>query len=159
MGIFGTAAPKFVFDNGGSGEATILLDYARITKDEPDPRVIRHESIVDGHRVYVEKGKYWLFEVELNLFKYSDPLGKYNNIKAFEGEQVTLWRHRDGEQFKKAGGSDCLFRIMEVTAFAIENVQFRDRLLIKFESVDFVDEAGSTVIVPQATDVTVLSGE
>lgn len=159
MGIFGVSAPKFVFDRGGGSETTVLLDFATIVRDEPEVETIRHQSRLDGKRVYIPKGKHWLFDVRLNLYKYGDPAAKYDDLKAYENELVTLWRHRDGEQFKKAGGADCLFQIVEVTAFALENVEYRDAVLIRFESSEFVHEAGSTVITPQVTDITVLTGE
>lgn len=159
MGIFGQAAPKFVFDRNGGSETTVLLDFAKIVRDEPEVEITKHQSRLNGQRIYLPKGKHWLFDVTLNLFKYSDPAGKYTNLKAFENQPVTLWRHRDGEQFKKAGGADCLFHIVEVTAYAVEDVQYLDRVLIRFESLDYVNEEGSTIITPQISDVTVLTGE
>lgn len=159
MGIFGTAAPKFIFDNGGGSETTVLLDHAVIIKDEPEVDTLTIRSPLSGHKFNFWRGKYWYFDVNINLYKYSDPLSKYSNLKAFEGQNVSLWRHRDGEPFKKSGGADCLFLLKEVTAFAIEDVEYRDRVVLRFESIDYVNEAGSTVIVPQATDITVISGE
>ncbi len=157
MGIFGVAAPKFIYDRGGAGETTVLLDYAKIVNDEPEVRTIKHESELSGKKVFIPRGQHWNFDVVVNLYKYGDPLAAYLNFKSYQDVLVTLYRHRDGEPFKKPGGADCLFYITEVTAYAFEDIIYRDRLMLRFESSEFVDQAGSTAIVPQLSEITVIT--
>ena len=143
MAIFGTSAPKWVYDRGGASEFTILLDYVYDTKFEPKTVFVEHESELDLERDFIFKGTHWTFELKMNLYKYSDTISvvkaKHDEINSYKGKKGSLWMHRDGSQFKKSDGTDALFVLKEVVPFYRETKDFRDALYLKFESCSPVD--------------------
>lgn len=141
MSIFGLTSPKFVYDRGGAGEATV--DLNNIVRDEysvetdymehVDELTLQREFIPVQHRIRLV----WI----MNLFKDVDPTAKYNSIVLHKGREVSVWVFRDGEQFAREfepNGdvkTDALFCLKEVTPFFLETAAYRDGLVLTFESV------------------------
>jgi hypothetical protein len=149
--IFGTGSPKFVYDPGGSSEHTCILDYSTIERDEPEVKVIKHESELTAERVYKFQGELWNFDVKVNLFKYGPASrSKFMEIYAYKNKLVQLWRHSDGNKMVDSDGNPVMFYISEVTPVQTRDVPgFPDVLQIKFESTKAVDLTnGATVITP-----------
>lgn len=151
--IFGVSAPKFVIDYGGESEATVLLDYCIPTQDKPEPDIIEHKSVINGHREHILKGIHWIFEVRVNLFKYTDPRSKYEEIKQYEGQDVTLFRHRDGEPYKDNGGNEVLFSLVSVTEAYLTQIDYKDILYLQFKSKDYIDRSDGSTVVPQLEEI------
>jgi hypothetical protein len=155
--IFGINPPKFK-----RGTTTVMINYWVTTKDEPESFVIRHQSDINKHREYdyftssaIED--HWVFEGIINLGKYTYPASKYNEINAHKRQLVQLWRHADGDYFKNTAGSTVYFLLKEIIPFCFDKPGFPDRLLLKFESQDFVDvsKALPTGIIPQPEEIVV----
>lgn len=136
--LFGTEAPKFINDPAGTPEE-VLLDYSVVIKDEPEEDRIVHQSIFTGHREFILRGKYWIFEIKVHLFKYDDPIGKYNEIKQFEGMNVRLYRHQDGDYIKQPDGSEASFFIESIDESYYQTADYKDLLFIRFVSNNYVD--------------------
>jgi hypothetical protein len=153
MAIFGTQAPKYEI-----GGTTVNLDFSNILRDEPEINVAVHQSKLSGDRYIVNRFKHWNFDVMINLFKYSSPLNFYQLLKGHEGQLVDkLWRHRDGDFFKDAAGDPVKFYLAEVTAAALENILWRDLVLLRFQSVSNIAEDYAVAVPPQISEVTVLT--
>ena len=153
MAIWGTSAPKFIYDNGGGSEATVLLDYVVITKNAPSYSYIEHVAEIEGSKEFHKKGKHWAFELKMNLFKYASPVAKYDEIVAYEGLLVDLWQHRDGDAFQDSGSDNVLFILKEVIPFNLNQYEWKDGLILKFESTEFIDLSQGTTPVIDASDI------
>lgn len=142
--LFGSSAPKFIFDPTGVNEE-VLLDYAVVTKDEPKEDVIIHESKFTSYRVYNVKGKYWIFECKLHLYKYNSvddgftPKEKYEQIKSYEGKLGRLHRHSDGDYLKDSEGVGVNMVLEKVIPSYYKTTDYKDLLLLKFQSESYVD--------------------
>lgn len=153
--VFGKLAPKFF-----RSSTTVLLDYWMTTKDEPETIMITHESDINKHREYdyfttAPTQDHWLFEGIVNLGKYTDPASKFNEIFAHKRQLVQLWRRRDGDYFKNSSDAMVLFLLKEIIPFRFDKPGFSDRLLLKFESQDFVDISKQVTsgIYPQLEEI------
>lgn len=137
--IFGIEAPKF--DNNGT---EVLLDYAVVLKDEPEFEGTMHQSIYTGHRWWIDKGEHWRFDVMIHLFKYTDPQTKFDSIIACKNALVTLWPRRDRDPFKDSTGTVVKFKLLEVNKAWIDSAIYPDKLILKFESQDYIDISKQT---------------
>jgi len=151
--IFGSSAPKFVYDLGGVNEATVLLDYCIITRDDPDVRKIVHESELSADRDFITRGDFWEFEVMVNLYKYEDPRNKFEEIYQYKNLNVALWKHRDGSAFLDSSGDEVLFYIDEITPRNLTRLDYKDVLFIRFLSLKEVDFSNSVTVVPNIDEI------
>ena len=135
MAVFGSDAPKIIT----SGAVEIEIDNVEVINDRPLVSVkefIEQFSGIKERRFY---GRHWLFEIQVNLFKEADPLATYNTLKGVLFDEVTLYRHRDGDQFKKPNGEDVPFFVSAVDPKYIEQNNYNDILIMRFESAEIVD--------------------
>lgn len=148
--IFGSSAPKFIYDPTGS-PVQILLDYVVIQKDEPQEDFIIHESKFTRHREFILKGKYWIIEMKMHLFKIAENIDLttaknfYNNIKPYEGSEVRYYRHRDGDYLKDKNGNEVKMFLESVNESYYDTTDFKDLLYLKFKSTKYVDLARSVL--------------
>lgn len=153
MGLFGEASPKFI-----SGGTEVLLDYAQPIVDEPEWDVLEEESSYEssGERVFYNKGYHWVYECIINLHRYDDPEAKFLEIYPYLGAEVTLYRHRDKDPVQDSDGNVVLFFIEEIIPMYLDGAEWdlRDRLLIRFKSLYYVDISKST----KATLITEVEG-
>jgi len=158
--IFGTSAPKFIYDLGGVNEEEVLLDRVRILRDEPDLDDIEHKSVITGHTEWTNKGKHWTFEVQVQIFdedNYTNAYNLYLSLKSFKHKLVTLWKRRDGTQIQNDNDEDVLFFIERVEENYLEHYLFPDFLIMTFVSQNPVDLPLTTIPPPvYETPVTVL---
>jgi hypothetical protein len=142
-GIWGVLAPKFVFDYGEGGEVTVNLDYAKVLSCQPETDYIEHKSGITGERAFIKRATHYEVQIAVNLFKYSNPASKYGDIMTYHGAAVTLWLHRDGEEFKSGSSDDALFLLKEVEPFFHDMPNYPDYLVLTFVSLNPVvrDEA------------------
>lgn len=140
--IFGIQSPKFV-----KGANTYLLDHSVIIKDAPEQDIIMHESILNRHREFVIKGKHWVFEINLLLFKYGvDAQDKYDELKPLERTLVDqLFRRKDGIAIKDSTNTLVKFFIDEITETYLNRWDFPDVLRIRFVSEKYVDMTKSVI--------------
>ena len=138
MGIYGTTESKFVYDHGGGGEVTVALPYSEIVMSEPSTEYLEQKSTLTGDREFIARGTHWTVEIKVNLWKYTSPTPatKYATIMTYRGKKVCLWLHTDGNPFRKSAGVDALFQLKEVTPSWIVDTDFKDVLLLHFESID-----------------------
>jgi hypothetical protein len=134
MAIFGTSAPKIV-----SGATTIELDYAVVQKSEPDERSFVIQNEVTGADTHADRGYHWNIEILINLYKYTDPSGTYNQLVALLGTSVNVYPHRDHAALSDSGGNDVDFLFTEIVPSYVDGVFGNDALLLKFTSLEFVD--------------------
>lgn len=142
--VTGESAPKYV-----NGATTVLLDHATIVRDEPETRNVEHRAPIEGSRKFKHRGQHWIFEILINLHLYADPLSSYDNIRAYLGQNVTLYRHRDKQPVKDSSGTVVPFRFMECTPLYQDliGIDYRQRLRLLFKSTKYVDITKSTVDV------------
>jgi hypothetical protein len=133
--IFGDGTPQFAVNFGQTNQVVVVLDNYIITKDEPTVKKITNESELETDRVFTYLGEYWELDVQVNLFKYSNPVSKYNEIKQYKNQNVVLWKHGDGNYYKDTNGNPALFYIDEVTPMSLSQFDPSDILIIKFLSL------------------------
>jgi|GEM_PF-3569820 len=134
-------------------EYTVNLNYAVVQQDEPDLQQLVHEAPLHGERVYVDRGEHWVFDVVLNLWKYSNVSSKFQEINFYRRKKVTLWRHSDGERMLDPDGNTADFIIEEVRPFYLNRNDYQDRLLLKFRSLQWVDLGDGSTPVMQLEDI------
>lgn len=137
MGIFGTTAPKFVYDEGGTFQKTVTLTYGIITRNESVTEYVEHRSEIDGDREWVAKCSHREVEIEYNLWKEGTAASRmYNTIERFKGSKVSLYLHSDGDRFETSPGVAALFTLTEVEAWHVETATYKDRLRLTFKSTN-----------------------
>jgi hypothetical protein len=154
--IFGSIAPKFVYDLGGTNETEVIINYWVPTADEPDgDRDIIHEAEIEADREIIDRGNFWTFEGRVNLYKYGSPIlirSKFEEIYQFNKKKVVLWKHGDGEPFKDMLGNNVLW-YMKVTPKNFYTLDYRDILFINFRSLKEIDFSDGSTIIPQPTEI------
>lgn len=136
--IFGSTAPKFVVDPQGASH-TVVLDYIVVTKDEPEQDILIHESIFTGHREIIIKGSYWVYECDLHLFKYWSPTTKYNTLKGYVGNEVSFYRHRNGDVLRDSSGNEVMMLFESMDEAYYQTPDYKDLLKLRFRSLKYVD--------------------
>ncbi len=138
--LFGSEAPKFIYDPTGSN-TEVLLDYVVIEKDEPEEDFLMHQSIFTGHREFILKGKYWVVEMKIHVYKlgYTDGLAYYNTLKSYEGAKLRFHRHRDGDYLKDSNGAEVEMFLEYVNESYYNTVNYPDFVLLRFKSTKYVD--------------------
>lgn len=154
--MFGSTAPKFVFDLGGSNEKTVILDYWVPITDEPDSdRDLIQESELEADREIINRGNFWVFEGRINLYKYdsiSFIRSKFEEIYQFNKKKVVLWKHRDGVQYKDKDGNNILW-YLTVTPKNLYTLDYRDLLILKFRSLKEVNYSDGSTVVTQPSEI------
>ena len=136
--IFGSGAPKII----DSGANTVNFDYCWVLKDGPELDREIHTEKFSGHREINVKGRRWVFECEINLWKYAVPATSYNTFKGLLYDSVTLYRHRDGNPVQYSS-SNVDFFIEAVNPFYLENLTAEyDKLFIRLVSEQVIDDLG-----------------
>lgn len=145
--LFGYDAPKIEV-NIDASPTDVVLNYANILKDEPKYEVQNYRAVKTRRRKFLVQGKHWIFKIEIFLYKYADPAAKYLELKGYEGDRVYLWSHSNGHAFKKlnSGGAKARFILLSVNEDLTDRVNNYDKLILTFESIDFVDRALFTIL-------------
>lgn len=134
--IFGIEDPKIVLDD----ESEIIFYHSVVLKDEPDFLTLQQESIITGHREWIDLGEHWIFQIEVFLWKYANPVTFYIELMDLLYREVILYRRKDGSPFTNPEGEDALFRIDEVIPNYVRQTKYYDVLIITFVSVDPVTQ-------------------
>ncbi|MBS4034407.1 MAG: hypothetical protein KGZ85_08090 [Ignavibacterium sp.] len=133
--IFGIQAPKFVDDESNE----VLLNYFVVLKDEKDFGTIEHQSIINRHREWVDKGDHWIFEGLIHLFKYDDPEAKYLELQNYYKQNVRLYKRRDGSFYLNNNLDPVYFRLDKLEPIVLTSKNAPDGLLISFVSIEPVN--------------------
>lgn len=153
--IFGSAAPKFVYDPGGENPVTVLLNFWVTTTEETEQKEIVHDSELSAERSIIPLGDYLRFEGRVHLFKYGTMAqisSKFNEIYTYDKASVAVWKHRDGEPFKDAAGNPILFQL-NVTPKNLYSLDYRDVLLLSFRALKGVDYSNSEPSYPSSSEI------
>ena len=124
MAIFGTLAPRF---------GSVDLDNVVRQRDEPVFKRTVNQSKIDGSRLIHLRFTNWTFEVVMMLFKYANPLAKHSELDGVRGTDASLWRHRDGREFRDKAGEAIPFKLIEIAPFYLNTSTYEDALLLRFE--------------------------
>lgn len=138
--IFGSQAPKFVCSG-----TTVLLDHWVADSEDDTDRSLAQESEITPERDIFDRGSFLEIKGRIFLFQYGDSaaqLAKFTEINAFNRQKVTLWKHRDGVNYKDVSNNDVLF-YMTITPGTISPLDNNDILTIVFRSLTAVDYGNS----------------
>jgi hypothetical protein len=141
MGIFGDLGPKFIDFNT---QAEVLLDHWVEVSDNTDDRIIVHESELSGERYFINRGSFRDIEGKVHLFKYPNPLNKFEEIYRYRHRFVIFHLHRDRDPFKDFYGEPVLFYIESIIPQNLTTLDYRDVLYIKFRALRTLDLTKST---------------
>jgi hypothetical protein len=136
MSIFGSKYPLIK----RPGQVAIDARYSRVVKDEPETAAVINKAEIGGARYSFVRGQRWIFEIEINLFKYPDSgdLVFQRWIENLGATDFIIFRHYDGEPFTDENGIEVFFTLVEVKPFYLTQGRKYDRLLLRFVSNDFV---------------------
>lgn len=94
--LFGEGNVKFM-----SGLTTVELEHVVREGNFFKPAIITHESIITGKRTYSRNEKYFEFTLMCNIWKYSDPNAKADELLTYENTVVTFFPWSDGTMIKE----------------------------------------------------------
>lgn len=140
--IFGTGSAQF--QEEGSG--VIALSYSNIEPEYIIPEEDKLTSVITGHNTYITRGDYSDFNVTVNLWKYTDPKAKFQELYTYLHSNVWFWSHNDGKAISGSGAyynTPVKFHITDMEHSYLDNNVYRDILKIKFEAIDFTCVTGS----------------
>lgn len=134
-GITGTTPPKFQVAG-----VNVFLNFARVTRYEPDFKDVLNESSLNRARGFIGKNHHWVVEIAINLHKHPDPINKIGEILThLHAANCQVWRHREGLPFRDSTGTNVDFFFADYTTTHLRTTDFKDLLTIVFRSVDVVD--------------------
>lgn len=136
--ILGLQKPQIVV--GGS---TTEFEFAEMQPDFLTPLVVEYVSPLNGDRNFIYVGDYARFRIQINLFQFSDPAAKLDQLKALEKQLCVFYPHQDGQSIKDKFGNSALFFISKVNPFYLDNEDDFDMVEMTFDSVGFVDYTGA----------------
>jgi hypothetical protein len=134
--FLGTGIAKMIYDRGGAGEVVIPLPHARDIRQEPVSEYIQNESELDTQRDSIFRGTHWRVEMVYHLYKEADPVTKYLVFATYKGTPVTLYLRDTGKPFSEQedANTDALFILREMTPINLTSTDYKDGLLLTFES-------------------------
>lgn len=139
--IHGVNEPKFLV-----GTTTVNLDNTVLDSSWGITDEIEQKSILNGEKTWVTLGDYAEFTVNVNLFKYADPVAKFQELYAYNHKDVDqFFPHRDGVAVQKATGGNCKFHIAQIKLSYLGNNEKLDTLSIHFVANSYVNEGASVV--------------
>jgi len=139
FGIYGNTSPIIIV----SGTTQVNLTNCVVQKDEPVWEYIEHSSIINGYRSIVRKGARWEIELIYYIYKAGTILQQYNLANTL---QNLLWndnwfyyyRHNNGDAYRDSNGWGVHFKLVEFKPFHLENSTYKDAVLLKIISLDYV---------------------
>ena len=138
--IFGIQAPKMIV-NIDTTQDEVVLDYSVVLKDEPELDTFEAKSVRTGKRDLTNAGKHWIFQVKIHLWKYADPKAKYLELKSYEGTEVILYRHLDGEPIYDTYGNGGHFILFQIEEKYLEEIRKSDIIILTFRSIDYISQS------------------
>ena len=136
--IWGVQCPRFK-----KGSSIVTL-YRSVFESEElaKPRKIESESVINAHREWLKvgTGSHVDVVVRVNLYEYADPVKKYEEIIAYEDNDIDQFApHKDKDYLKDSAGSYVEFHIESIVPKRIFQPHFYDVVFITFKSKDPVD--------------------
>ena len=138
MAIHGIEAPKFV-----SGATTVDLDYAIIKENKPVTSTRMNESEETGIRDF-KAYAHRRVVIQMQIFQETDAADKYREVIPYLYTEVTLYLHRDGNQFKDADGGTVPFyfeRCQRINLTDDTDIGNNEAIILTFISTMPVDMA------------------
>jgi hypothetical protein len=134
MALFGTGSAKMQI----SGSTTSsLLDYSIINPEFIVPDEKDYKSVITGHKSFMTLGDYSNFKVQVNLWKYSSPKIKFQELYSYLHNNVYFWPHADGKAISGSTNLPVEFHITDIKHSYLDNYTFNDVLNISFVSNDY----------------------
>jgi len=143
MSIWGTTEPQFIALTAASGyKAAVELDYANLMQDEPVYNNSMFENVLTRERKVISRLNNWKIIIKVWLWKYADPHFKFNHIAVYLGEEVYVYKHRNGNAYQDSGGADAVFNFSEMDhSYFFDEYGQNDILTLTFESKEPVSLA------------------
>jgi hypothetical protein len=139
VGLFGTGSAQFQ----KSGSAVVKLEYSRLYPEYVITDEIEHKSVLTGHKSYSTLGDYSRFKVEVNLFKYTSSVAKFNEIYQYYHDDVYFWPHSDGKAISGSDRNPVEFHIVGMELNYLDNIDYKDLLTVEFDAIDYTVLTGS----------------
>ena len=132
--IFGTTNPKFV-----SGVNTVNLEYSHLDPAFLIPAEIMHESVLTGFRSFVNSNDFARFGVMIYLWKYPNPVTKFEELQTYKNTTVFFYPHSDGDPIWDVDGNDeANFNIKSVTGYYLNDIVDYAVCVVTFEALEHI---------------------
>lgn len=134
-----------------TAEREVELDRVEIVTDEPVINHILNESALSGSRSWVHRGRHWVYEVIVNIYKEALPRSLYEELFVYyqQDKDIVLYRHKDTQPMKDEAGSVASFKITRMKELYLGDITYKDRLLLRFESKSWVDTSETFLYQPE----------
>ncbi|MCP4650314.1 MAG: hypothetical protein GY853_09595 [PVC group bacterium] len=130
---YGICLPKFKKDDASE----VTVDCCTGTKSY-NADYLTHESVLTGHREFIDKGVHLNITLDVNIYKESDSEAKRNIYSSYLFQPVKFWWNRNYPNIQLKNGGDAYFILSEVTPYFKNTPLFHDGLLLVFKSIDYV---------------------
>ena len=143
MALYGESYSKFK----GSDTTVISLEHSTIEKQWAQTHLIENKSVFTAKTTFVKlTDDFAIFIVTVNIWKNTVPATVMNLILSYNHDTVNFMPHQDSATYvQKIGGGDASFYIESMTPIYVKNEPpaLKDKLIIKFVSLEAVDVSGS----------------
>lgn len=131
--IFGLLHSKFIKDS-----AEVDLSYSSINPKYILPDIVEQKTPLTGDKYFVLKGSYSEIAIIINLWKYADPVAKYNEIVAYYNNNVELYPHKDEGPLKDIAGNTVVFNLYNIEPFYLTTTLYYDILKLTFKAIGYI---------------------
>ncbi|KKL98368.1 hypothetical protein LCGC14_1825110 [marine sediment metagenome] len=147
MSMYGNSYSKFKSINV-SPATVVSLNHSNIIPGWGIEQLIKNVSVFTVKSTYIDvEDDFAEFEVEINVWKNGSPATVMTNILQYNHDVVNFMPHQDNATYVQAndGGGDAEFYIESMTPvyFSNEPPILKDRLIIKFISIEAIDASTS----------------
>jgi len=152
MGLFGNnRQPRMQYHSQGpyapplerivTGVNSVIdIDYANVSEPQMQRKLTMHESDIDARRFWVGlAGTHMTFEVQVHLWKESDPVEKQKDLMNFEGQYVVFYPHRDNDPLQDYNGIVVPCFLESITWGWVNTTDYKDLALLTFVTSRLVD--------------------
>lgn len=147
--IFGTTNPKFV-----SGANTVDLEYSHLDPAFLIPAEIMHESVFTGFRSFANSNDFARFGVMIFLWKYQNPVTKFEELQTYKNQLVHFYPHSDGQAIWAAEGGKAEFYIRSVDGYYLKDIVDYAVCIITFEAMEHVNLEEVQVVITTEGGIT-----
>jgi hypothetical protein len=126
--LFGEEHSKFVI-----GATPIELPYSVLTPGWNEPEEIEDISIITGRRNFNLLWELSQFEVQINLFKYTNAKIFFAAMRGHLGASGVFYPHKDGPALLDSSGNPCSYILTEVNTYSLDGNNIYDIMILTFK--------------------------
>lgn len=122
-----------------TGGVPVYFNYSKMTATLQEPTNGLRENLNTGQRFGISKMHRATVQIFIHLHKENDPATKWATYLSHYGTEVYLYPDKDGDPFQNEWGEEMLFTLKDFNTFFDSSSEYRDLLILTFQSNENVD--------------------